>query len=137
MNLKYSDYSISKNKQCFLNNETFKAQLQGSTTLRGMCALNNAFGKNLLQPDLINQIADKIWLQQVNHLDISDELEKFRSLHGDYNLDILLNSAKSCHFDYTQVTTLLASFFENIELSDVEKDHQNLFKRLVKFMGIE
>ena len=68
--------------------------MQGSTLLRGMCALNNVFGDTIFEPELLNFIADLLWLEQASVHEIGTEFEKLRSESGSYNIDVLISAAK-------------------------------------------
>ena len=64
----------------------FQAQVANAGC--GLCTLNNIFQKELLTYEQSNEIADKLWIQQILVLNMSPlkPLTPMRSNSGDYNI---------------------------------------------------
>ena len=116
--------------------KTFKIQMQGSTLLCGMCALNNVFGDTIFEPELLNFIADLLWLEQASVHEIGTEFEKLRSESGSYNIDVLISAAKHAGFSYVQKTAALLNFFKNVKRQSSELDSTKLLTSFMRTLGI-
>ena len=67
----------------------FQAQVANAGC--GLCTLNNIFQKELFTYEQLNEIADKLWIQQILVLNMSplQPLTPMRSNSGDYNITVL------------------------------------------------
>ena len=110
--------------------------MQGSTLLCGMCALNNVFGDTIFEPELLNFIADLLWLEQASVDEIGTEFDKLRSESGSYNINVLISAAKHAGFSYVQKTAALLNFFKNAKLQSSELDSKKLLTSFMRTLGI-
>ena len=74
--------------------ESFYMQRQGSSTLCGLCAVNNLLGKEEFVSSDLDKIADVLWFNQIcNGLSLTDEIQSTRSDDGYYCIEVLLTAA--------------------------------------------
>ena len=57
----------------------------------GLCAINNAYSNEKLTVDQLDNIADDLWLRQIEQfsLDLTDELQIQRDVNGFYSFEVL------------------------------------------------
>ena len=115
---------------------SLKMQMQGSTNLCGLCALNNTIPGLDAKPEALHRIADNTWLVQSLNQDITNDLEKCRSLSGDYNIDVLINAAQAAGYEYSQMNNKLLSFFRNASPDDLTTRAPAMFSDLMKALDV-
>ena len=66
-------------------------QSQGQSNYCGLCAINNAYSNEKLTVDQLDNIADDLWLRQIEQfsLDLADELQIQRDVNGFYSFEVL------------------------------------------------
>ena len=66
-------------------------QSQGQSNYCGLCAINNAYSNEKLTVDQLDNIADDLWLRQIEQfsLDLTDELQIQRDVNGFYSFEVL------------------------------------------------
>ena len=117
---------------------SLKMQMQGSTNLCGLCALNNTLAQSSnIQPQAINRIADTTWLQQAMHQELTNDLEKFRSVSGDYNIDVLLNAALDAGFEHSTLNNALRSFFKDANPDYLASEADKMYSSLMSSLGVK
>ena len=73
-------------------------QIQGYSNYCGVCALNNLMGKEVVSVERMNNIADDLWLRQVEQLQLSltEILQCHRDITGFYLLHTI-EEAVECY----------------------------------------
>ena len=66
-------------------------QSQGQSNYCGLCAINSAYSNEKLTVDQLDNIADELWLRQIEQfsLDLTDELQIQRDVNGVYSFEVL------------------------------------------------
>ena len=66
-------------------------QSQGQSNYCGLCAINNAYSNEKLTVDQLDNIADDLWLRQIEQfsLYLTDELQIQRDVNGFYSFEVL------------------------------------------------
>ena len=66
-------------------------QSQGKSNYCGLCAINNAYSDEKLTVEQLDNIADDLWLRQLEQfsLDLTDELQIQRDVNGFYSFEVL------------------------------------------------
>ena len=138
----FSDYPFNVDSHVKLINfdfkgERFKMQLQGSTTLCGMCALHNTINKFYLTPHDFNSVADCLWLEMALRENLSNDFQKQRSLSGDYSIDVIISVAQDQGYECIRFDNNFKLFFQNANPCHLDENPDELFKNLLKILGIK
>lgn len=66
-------------------------QIQGSTALCGLCALNNAYQVNLFDNAMLNHLADKLWIKHYTELEMptTEKYTPLRDENGYYSMKMI------------------------------------------------
>ena len=69
-------------------------QLQGNSNYCGLCALNNLLGKDILSVQRMNNVADDLWLRQIEQCGqcLTDSLQCHRDISGFYSFHTIEES---------------------------------------------
>ena len=118
-----------------LSSHVFEIELQGSTLLCGMCALNNLLGTQIFNPTRMNFIADCLWLKQALLSDFRHDLSQC-SLVGNYNIDVLTCSLKQEKYIVRHLHNQIMNFFVQCSPEEIDKNPQNLFSSLLRHLSI-
>ena len=72
-------------------------QIQGSTALCGLCALNNAYQVNVFDNVMLNQLADELWIKHYTELEMpmTEKYTPLRDENGYYSIEVLLKAIKN------------------------------------------
>ena len=125
--------SVSSGSICGISLEM---QIQGSTNLCGLCALNNTIPDLDAKPEAMHRIADNTWLDQSLNQHIANDLEKCRSVSGDYNMDVLINAAQVAGYEYLQMNNRLLSFFRTASPNNLMSRAPAMFSDLMKALNV-
>ena len=125
--------SVSSGSICGISLEM---QMQGSTNLCGLCALNNTIPDLDAKPEAMHRIADNTWLDQSLNQHIANDLEKCRSVSGDYNIDVLINAAQVAGYEYLQMNNRLLSFFRTASPNNLTSRAPAMFSDLMKALSV-
>ena len=111
----------------------FDIELQGSTLLCGMCAVNNFQFQYFNQAKIMNLIADCLWLKQAIISDLQHEFNQ-RSHLGDYNIDVLTCALKQENYRVRHLHNDIVTFFANCCPEDIDVNPQKLFSSLLNHL---
>ena len=80
-------------------------QYQGCSAYCGLCALNNAYRQERFTVEMLDNIADNLWLRQIEHLGMSltSEVQCLRDISGYYSIEVLMESVSRMSDDLVNV----------------------------------
>ena len=80
-------------------------QYQGCSAYCGLCALNNAYREDRFTVEMLDNIADDLWLRQIEQLGMSltSEFQSLRDISGHYSIEVLRESASRMSDDPVEV----------------------------------
>ena len=82
-------------------------QYQGCSAYCGLCALNNAYREERFTVEMLDNIADDLWLRQIEQLGMSltSELQSLRDICGHYSIEVLRESVSRMSGSWWNCTT--------------------------------
>ena len=117
----------SQNQATIVSDKPFM-QSQGFSGYCGLCALNNALQYSNLSITQMDDIADDLWLKQVESIGLSlcDDIQQTRSVSGYYSIQVLQHAARMFgyevhHLDHRLVAKLVALFSDSCLVEQLTK----------------
>ena len=89
-------------------------QIQGSSALCGLCALNNAYQANVFDNAKLNELGDELWIMHYTqmHMPITEQYTLLRDANGWYSIEVLLSAVKQRGDIATYVRNEVLMFFD-------------------------
>ena len=83
-------------------------QYQGSSSYCGVSAVNNALQCRATTVEKFNDIADNLWLVQIEQVELTiyDDLQKMRDIDGNYSVDVLKQASEDLGYEMVNLDNI-------------------------------